>query len=198
MRLPFITLRSYSQQLSQFSLEPFKDKLNKCISKMNSEFSTLRLGKANPSLLNKVLVEDKGRFVRLNEISNIHIKDPRTLHVIMHDKCLIDLAEKAIRNAGLNLNPLRAQESKDILKVPIPKLSMESRKLLVKQITSLSETAKSSVRNHRQDCRNFLKKAKLAKDDDRRIQNEIQELTDSSNKKIEDLVKIKIKEIEVA
>lgn len=163
---------------------------------LHSEFSGLRTGRANASLLDHIQVEAYGSMVALNTVANISVPEPRLLSVQVWDKLNVKPVEKAINAAGLGVN---ASADGQLVRVPIPELSQERRKELSKIAGKYSEESKVSVRNIRRDGMDALKKmekdGQMSKDEQAKNSEIIQKLTDEYIKKIDDAFAIKEKEI---
>jgi ribosome recycling factor len=171
-------------------------KMESSIAALQKEFSGLRTGRANASLLDVVQVDAYGSMVPLNQVGNVTVPEPRMLAVKVYDKTLVKAVEKGIANAGLGLNPM---PDGDLVRVPIPDLSEERRVELTKVAKKYAEEAKVAVRNIRRDGNESLKalekKKEISEDDRKRREDEIQKLTDQYVKKIDELLAVKEKEI---
>ncbi|KAI9302696.1 ribosome recycling factor domain-containing protein [Cunninghamella echinulata] len=170
-------------------------KFNNVINSLKEQFKTLRVGRANPALLDTVRVQIDDSTIPLRELSQITIRDPQTLLVSVHDNEFQVAVEKSIREAGLNLNPV--VESK-FIRVPIPKATKETKDKLIKIASQTAEQLKSRVRLVRQDGMKQLKvdAKSQSKDDIKKMEKLIQTMTDKYNKEIDDLLKSKLKEIQ--
>ncbi|CAO3629726.1 unnamed protein product [Cunninghamella blakesleeana] len=170
-------------------------KFSNVINSLKEQFNTLRVGRANPALLDTVRVQIDNLTIPLRELSQITIRDPQTLLVSIHDNEFQIAVEKSIREAGLNLNPV--VESKYI-RVPIPKATKETKDKMTKIASQTAEQMKSRIRLVRQDGMKQLKSdAKShSKDDIKRMEKLVQTMTDKYNKEIDDLLKSKLKEIQ--
>ncbi|WP_189051361.1 ribosome recycling factor [Aliidongia dinghuensis] len=163
---------------------------------LRKEFAGLRTGRASASLLDPVMVEAYGSTMPLNQCGTVSVPEPRMIIVQVWDKALLKPVEKAIRDAGLGLNP---QADGQTLRVPIPDLNEERRRELIKVAAKYTEQARVSVRNVRRDGIDGLKKlekdGEISQDEQRRIQAEIQTLTDDYIKKVDEALAQKEKEI---
>ena len=163
---------------------------------LKKEFAGLRTGRASASLLDPVMVDAYGSSMPLNQCGTVSVPEPRMLLVQVWDKALLKPVEKAIRDAGLGLNP---QADGATIRVPIPDLNEERRRELVKVAAKYTEQARVSIRNVRRDGIDGLKKlekdGEISQDEQRRIQTEIQTLTDDYIKKVDDIFAQKEKEI---
>jgi len=173
-----------------------EQKMKNAIDAVKREFAKLRAGKATPALLEGVRVEAYGQSTPLNQVGTVGAPEPRLLVVQPWDKSLIGSIEKAIRAADLGLNP---SNDGQVIRVPIPPLTEERRKELVKFAKHAAEEGRVAVRNARRDANDALKKAlkdgKLTEDEDKRGHGRIQELTDRHVKEIDGILAAKEKEI---
>ena len=153
--------------------------MDKTLDALRQELGKLRTGRAHPSLLDHVMVNYYGNEVPLNQVANIVISDPRTLAVTPWEKGLVAPVEKAIRSSDLGLNPSTAGT---VIRVPLPPLTEERRRDLVKVVRHEGEGTKVAVRNIRRDAnqelKNLLKDKHISEDAERRGGDEIQKLTD--------------------
>jgi ribosome recycling factor len=163
---------------------------------LRKEFAGLRTGRASAALLDPVHVEAYGSNMPLKEVGTVSVPEPRLLVVNIWDRGVVKSAEKAIREAGLGLNP---QTEGQTIRVPIPELSEERRKELTRVAGKYAEAARVSVRNVRRDGLDLLKRkeksSEITEDQHRRLEKEIQTLTDSEIKKIDTMLAQKDKEI---
>ncbi len=170
-----------------------RDLMVKAVDNTKREFTTVRSGKASPSLLDLVRVEAYGNAMPLNQVAMIAAPEPRLLTVQPFDKSLAQAIEKAIRDSDLGLNPA-AQGN--LIRVPLPPLSQERRKELVKLIHKLAEEGRIAVRHARTDAMTKLKKVEHVSDDDKsRAEKEVQKHTDDYIKQIDALIHAKEAEI---
>lgn len=172
------------------------NRMDKTIETLKGEFSGLRAGRAHASLLDGIMVEAYGSMSPLAQVGTISVPDARTLSVSVWDRSMAKAVEKAIRESDLGLNPASDGQ---LIRIPIPPLSEERRKELVKVSGKYTEAAKVAVRNIRRDALDGIKKLKkdnaISEDDEKRYENEVQKLTDESIKKIDDLQAQKEKDI---
>jgi len=173
-----------------------EEKMRKSISVLKEELNTVRAGRANPALLDKVMVDYYGSPTPLKNISNISVPDPRSLMISPFDPKSIHDIEKAINIANLGINP--SNDGKAI-RLVIPAVTEERRKELIKVIKKYGEDAKVAVRNERRDANDELKKqekaGELTEDDLKKSLEEIQKKTDKTMKDIDQIVVDKEKEI---
>lgn len=173
-----------------------RTRMGKSIESFKAELSKIRTGRAHPSLLNHITVDYYGSEVPLGQAANIAVEDARTLAVTVWDKSMVPLIEKAIMTSDLGLNPTTAGTT---IRVPMPPLTEERRKELVKVVRELAEAARVAVRNIRRDGNNDLKtlaKDKdISEDDEHRGQELIQQVTNQATDEIESLLQTKEKEL---
>jgi len=182
--------------MSDVVFKQTKDKMNQAVDAVRREFGKLRAGKAVPALLDGLLVEAYGSTMPLNQVGTIGAPEPRLLVVQPWDKKLIGPVEKAIRSSDLGLNP---SNDGNVVRIPIPALTEERRKELVKVAKHYAEEGRVSIRNARREGNDALKKEKkdgdLTEDQEKRSHDRIQELTDQFVKEIDALLAAKETEI---
>ncbi|MBB4210077.1 ribosome recycling factor [Rhodothalassium salexigens DSM 2132] len=163
---------------------------------LKHEFSGLRTGRASASLLDPVTVTVYGSSMPINQVGSITVPEPRMLAVQVWDQNNVGAVEKAIRNAGIGLNPMIDGQT---IRVPVPELNEERRKELTKVAGKYAEQARIAVRNVRRDGMEGLKKlekdGEIGEDDAKRRADEVQKMTDSTIKEIDSLLEAKEKEI---
>lgn len=163
-------------------------RMHKCIDAFKNEMAKLRTGRANPSILDHVRVNYYGSDVPLSQVSNITTSDARTLMITPWEKPMVQAIEKAILNSGLGLNPATTG---DLIRVPMPALNEERRRELIKVLKAEAEGARVSVRNVRRDAnaavKELLKAKTITEDDERRMNDEIQKITDKFVAEIDQL-----------
>jgi ribosome recycling factor len=170
-----------------------RDLMHKAVESTKREFSSIRSGKASASLLDLVRVEAYGNSMPLNQVAMVAAPEPRLLTVQPFDKGLTQSIEKAIRDADLGLNPATQG---NLIRVPLPALSEERRKDLVKVVHKLGEEGRIAVRHARTETLSKIKKLeKISEDDKTRAEKEIQKHTDEHIKQIEGLIHSKEAEI---
>jgi len=170
-----------------------KKRMNGAVSAMKSEFQALRTGRASASLLDKIMVNAYGAMTPLNQCAGINVPEPRMITVTVWDKTLIDSVDKAIRESNIGINPVGDGM---MLRLPIPELNEERRIELTKVAGGYAENARIAVRNVRRDGMDQVKKSDDLSEDDQKIwSDEIQELTNKSIKKIDEVLEQKQAEI---
>lgn len=167
-------------------------KMQKSLESLDSAFKKIRTGRANPSILDSVMVSYYGQPTPLKQVASVNTEDNRTLTVTPWEKNLVPTIEKAIMTSDLGLNP---STSGDVIRVPMPMLTEETRKDMVKQAKADAEHGRVSIRNARRDANNtikeLLKEKEITEDDERRGEDEIQKLTDRYIAEVEKALKSK-------
>jgi ribosome recycling factor len=171
-------------------------RMTKCVQNFQGDLRKLRTGRAHPSLIENLKVEFYGSDTPLNQVANIAIEDARTIVVTPWDKTMVGAIEKAVYKSDLGLTPMSAGA---VIRVPLPPLTEERRRDILKVVRQDAENAKVAVRNVRrdvlQDVKEALKEKLIAQDDERKAQEEIQKLTDKFVAEIDQHVATKEKEI---
>ena len=156
-----------------------EQKMTRSIETLKTDLAKVRTGRAHTGLLDHIHVDYYGTSMPLNQVANVTLADPRTLGVTPWEKKMIPVVEKAIRDSELGLNPAT---SGDMIRVPMPPLTEERRKELIKVVHKEAEAAKVAVRNVRRDANEHLKKLlkdkECSEDDERHAQQDVQKLTD--------------------
>lgn len=167
-------------------------RMQKSIESLKVEMSKLRTGRAHPGILDHVRVDYYGTEMPINQIANINASDSRTLTISAWEKKMVPLIEKAILNSGLGLNPVT---SGDLIRVPMPALNEERRRELIKVVRQEAEAARVSIRNVRRDIntdlKSQLKNKEVTEDEERRLADEVQKLTDKFIVEVDQLVAAK-------
>jgi len=179
----------------QMFIDDAEEKMEKSLTHLDSELSKIRAGKANPQMLDGILVDYYGVNTPLNQVSNISTPDPRTIMIQPWEKSMIEPIEKSIMQANIGLTPLNNGE---LIRITIPALTEERRLVLVKQVKSEGENSKISIRNARKyanDEFKLMQKEGLSEDDAKKAESEVQRLTDDYSKNIDELVEIKEQDI---
>jgi len=182
--------------MAGFSLKDLNRRMHGAVETLKSEFGGLRTGRASPSLLEPVMVDAYGTQMPLNQVGTVGVPEPRMLSVQVWDGSLVKAVEKAIRDAGLGLNPVNDGGS---VRVPIPELNEERRRELSRVAGKYAEQARVAVRNVRRDGMDQLKKlekdGEISQDEHKRQSDEVQRLTDDTIKEIDALLSAKEAEI---
>ncbi len=173
-----------------------RSRMNKSLEALRNELAKIRTGRAHPSLLEHVQVDYYGSEVPVGQAATVSTEDARTLSVTPWDKNMVPVIEKAILASDLGLNPTTAG---NVIRIPLPPLTEERRRDLGKVVHHEGENAKIAIRNIRRDANNhikdLLKEKEINEDEERRGENEIQELTDLAVKKVDEIVAEKEKEL---
>ena len=155
-----------------------ESRMKKSIESLEAGFAKVRTGRAHPSMLNGVMVSYYGSDVPLNQVANVGVDDSRTLIVQPFERSMVSTIDKAIRESDLGLNPITA----DVIRVPLPALTEETRRNMQKLARSEAENAKVAIRNIRRDIlgdvKDLLKEKEISEDDERRAGDDVQKLTD--------------------
>ena len=174
-----------------------QERMEKEIEAIKKEFAKLRTGRASTSLVDGIRVECYGSTIPLNQLASISTPEPNLILIQPWDRGILENIQKAILKSELGLNP---STDGRVIRIPIPPLTEERRRELVKAVRRMAEERKIGIRNARRDANEIIKKMEkeggISEDDSRRAQNRIQELTDKYIKHIEELSRLKEKEIE--
>ena len=177
-------------------LNDLRRRMDGALEVLRKEFGGLRTGRASASLLEPIMVTAYGNTVTLNQVASINIPEPRLITVQVWDRGVVKSVDKAIRESGLDLNP---QTEGQTIRVPIPDLNEERRRNLTRVAAKYAEETKVSVRNVRRDGIEVLKRrekdAEISQDEHRKLQREVQHLTDDYVKRIDEALAQKDKEI---
>lgn len=173
-----------------------KDKMAKCVKSLEGDYMTVRAGRANPGVLDRITVDYYGSPTPINQMSSISVAEARILVVQPYDVSMLTSIEKAIQASDLGINP--ANDGK-VLRIAFPQLTEERRKELVKQISKMSEDSKVAIRNVRRDANDKLKSLKksngISEDELKDSEKQIQKITDKYIENVDDVFKDKEKEI---
>jgi ribosome recycling factor len=173
-----------------------KSRMEKAVEDFRKDLSSIRTGRANVALLDHIRVDYHGTPMPINQLGNLTIPDPMMIVISPWDPGAVPLVDKAIRTSDLGLNP--ANDGK-VIRVPIPPLTEERRKELVKHIHKVLENHRTAVRNIRRDIKEAIEKLekekKISEDDKKRSLDELEKVTHSETRKIEDLSAAKEKEV---
>tara|TARA_B100000989_G_scaffold248542_1_gene196015 strand:- start:135 stop:677 length:543 start_codon:yes stop_codon:yes gene_type:complete len=167
-------------------------KMSSAVLHFEKELNSLRTSRANPSMLDSILVDAYGSKTPLNQLGNISVQDATTITIQVWDSSLIKSIENSISESNLGINP---QTDGQIIRLPIPKLSEERRKEIIKIASEFAENSKIAIRNIRRDfidvSKNEKKNSNLSEDDLKRKIDQIQKITDNNIKKIDDILELK-------
>ena len=169
-----------------------KEKMDKAIIALEEKYTSVRAGRANPSMLDEVFVDYYGTKTPVKQLATIFVPEARQISVKPFDKSLLGKIEKAIFEANLGVTPNNNGES---VFITIPPLTEERRKELVKQVKEYAEEGRISIRNIRKDVIDKIKKDDLPEDEERNIVEKLQEVVNEYNKKVEDITKEKEKDL---
>lgn len=174
-------------------LKEARGTMDKDIAHVKHEFSSVRSGKASPNMLDSVRVEVYGQQMQLNQVATVNTPDPRALIVTPFDKSQVKAIEKAIREAGLGLEPSTQGQ---IIRVPLPQMNEQRRKDLVKVVHKYAEEGKVAIRHARTQAREKMKKLNgVSEDDVKHAEKDLQKVHDDFIHKIDELIKAKEAEI---
>jgi ribosome recycling factor len=180
----------------KIDLAQYRVRMDKAVSALKDEFATLRTGRASASLLDQVHVEAYGSRMPISQLGAVSVPEPRSITVSVWDKAVVVSVEKAIRNSGLGLNPVVEGQN---LRIPIPPLTEERRRDLAKLAGKYAEQQKVAVRNVRREAMDDLRKAEkdgvINQDDHKRLEGEVQKITDDAVRHVDETLKIKEQEI---
>ncbi len=169
-----------------------ENKMNSAVSHLEKELNSLRTSRANPAMVDNIFADSYGSKTPLNQLGNISVQDASTITIQVWDTSLIKSIENAISESNLGINP---QTDGQIIRLPIPKLSEERRKEIIKIASELAENAKVTIRNIRRDfidsSKNEKKISNISEDDLKRNINEIQKTTDNNIEKIDKILEAK-------
>ena len=173
-------------------IEEAELEMQEAIENMEKRFNNVRAGRANPSILDKVMVNYYGTDTALKSLANISVPEARELMIKPFDKSLLGPIEKAIYEANIGLTP---NNNGEVIILNIPALTEDTRREYVKQVKGMSEDCRIALRNIRQDINNNIKKAELTDDDKKAYENDVQDLINKYNKIVDE--KYKAKEAEL-
>lgn len=181
-------------------LEEFKKdaetRMGKSVESLKGDLTKIRTGRAHPSLLEHITVEYYGSEVPLSQVANINVADARTLSVTPWEKPMVSVIEKAIINSDMGLNPATAGE---VIRIPLPPLTEERRKDLIRVVKQEGEGAKVAIRNIRRDVlgdiKTLLKEKEITEDEEHQAQDEIQKITDKYVAMVDEVLKEKEKDL---
>jgi ribosome recycling factor len=177
-----------------FDISQFSNRMQKSIDALKQILDKIRVGRANPSLLDSISVTLDGKQTLLSKVAQIHVKDAHTLMVVVAEEQLLKVVEKSLRSSSLGLNPQKQDQT--ALKVPIPKLSGDFKKQMIKNIHQSCERTRVSIRNVRQDARKLLKQAEYSANESKALEKKVQDETDGFIKNVDSLMQTKEKELQ--
>ena len=173
-----------------------KSKMQKSIEKLKSDLSKIRTGRAHTGILDHLTVDYYGSQTAINQVANVTVGDSVTINVQPYEKTMIPVIEKAIREGDMGLNPATTG---DIIRIPLPPLTEERRRDLIKVVKSEGENSKVAIRNARRDAnvslKKMLKDKEISEDDERRAQDDVQKVTDLHISEIDKLIELKEKDL---
>ena len=177
-------------------LSRYRDRMDKAVSALKEEFASLRTGRASANLLDQIMVEAYGATTPLNQVAAVTVPEPRSISVSVWDRGVVVSVEKAIRSSDLGLNPVVEGQT---LRIPIPPLTEERRRDLAKIAAKYAEQQRVAIRNVRRDANDDLKKAEkdsvINQDEQKRMETEVQKITDEAVKRVDEALKTKEQEI---
>lgn len=176
-------------------IKPYAEKMAKTCEHLNADFTTIRAGRANPHVLDKIAVDYYGTMTPLQQVGNITVPEARMIQIAPWEKSLIKAIEKAIMASDIGITP---SNDGSVIRLVFPELTEERRKEIVKDVRKKGEDAKVAVRNIRRDGNDALKKlakTEISEDEIKSMEDELQKLTDKYVKEISDMVEDKSKEV---
>ena len=176
----------------EFIIDTAKEAMENAMKHLEKQLVNIRAGKASPAMLGSVMVDQYGSQTPLNQVANVNTPDGRTISVQPWEKSMLQEIERGIMIANLGFNPMNNGET---IIINVPPLTEERRKELAKQAKSEAEDAKIGIRNARKDAMNDIKKSDVSEDVQKNSEIDIQELTDSYVKKIDQILDVKENEI---
>ncbi len=189
-----ISMASVPALKDQFNV--LKSRMDKAVEDFRKEMAATRTGRASVHMLDGVQAEYYGSMMPLNQIATVHAPEAQLITVTPFDPPAMAAIEKAIRSADLGLNPMNDGK---LIRVPVPPLTEDRRKDMVKHLNKVLEEHRTAIRNVRRDGNEFIKKAmkdnKISEDDERGAMDQLQKLTDDEIKKMEEMCKAKEKEV---
>jgi len=177
-------------------LSDAESRMGKSVDSLRNELVKIRTGRAHPSLLDQIMVDYYGTDTPINQVANVTVEDSRTLAVAPWEKQMVAVVEKAILNSGLGLNPSTAG---NLIRIPMPPLTEERRRELVKVVKNEGENAKIAIRNIRRDAnsdfKDLLKEKEISEDESRQAEESIQKYTDKFVTSVDEVIAVKEKEL---
>jgi len=176
-------------------LNVYEEKMNKTMDNLAGELATIRAGRANPNVLNRIMVDYYGSPTPIQQVGNVSVPEPRMIQIQPWEKSLLKAIEKAIQMSDLGINPTN---DGSVIRLIFPELTEERRKELAKDVKKKGEAAKVAVRNIRRDGNDALKKLKgseVSEDAIKDMEKDLQKMTDKFIEKVDKAVEVKTKEI---
>jgi len=171
-------------------------RMGKSVDSLRTELTKIRTGRAHPSLLDQIMVDYYGTDTPIKQVANVTVEDSRTLAVAPWEKQMVAVVEKAIINSGLGLNPAT---SGNLIRIPMPPLTEERRRELVKVVKGEGENAKIAIRNIRRDAnsdfKDLLKEKEISEDECRQAEDSVQKHTDKYVANVDEVIAVKEKEL---
>lgn len=182
--------------MTKVVIDNMLEKMNKSVAVYRKELSSMRAGRANPQLLDRITVEYYGSQMPINQVANISIPEPRIIQIAPWEQSMLKVIEKAIQKSDLGINP--SNDGK-IIRLLLPELTQERRKELVKQTRKMAEDCKVAIRSIRRDANDQIKKMKkdnaITEDDQKSAEDKIQKATDKIVKEVDAITAEKEKEL---
>ena len=176
-------------------LETYESKMKKTLANLDGELGTIRAGRANPNVLNRIMVDYYGTPSPIQQVANVSVPEPRMIQIQPWERTMVKVIEKAIQVSDLGINPTN---DGSVIRLVFPELTEERRKELVKDVKKKGEAAKVAIRNIRRDGNDALKKLKgteVSEDEIKDMETELQKLTDKFVKEVDKAVDNKSKEV---
>ena len=176
-------------------LKAYEEKMTKTMANLDGELGAIRAGRANPNVLNKIMVDYYGTPTPIQQVANVSVPEARMIQIQPWDKTMIKAITKAIQTSDLGINPINDGSA---IRLVFPELTEERRKELVKDVKKKGEAAKVAIRNIRRDGNDSLKKLKgteTSEDEIKDMEDELQKLTDKFVKEVDKAVEVKSKEV---
>ena len=174
-------------------LQTYEEKMKKTMANLDSELATIRAGRANPNVLNKIMVDYYGSPTPIQQVANVSVPEPRMIQIQPWEKSMVKVIEKAIQTSDLGINPANDGSS---IRLVFPELTEERRKELVKDVKKKGEAAKVAIRNIRRDGNDAFKKLKgsdVSEDEIKDMEDDLQKMTDKFVKEVDKAVDVKSK-----
>ena len=180
--------------MSEFDIGDYKKRMLGAIDNLKTNFQGLRSGRASSALVDNITLDAYGQTMKIKDVASVNVPEARTLKISVWDANLVNSVEKGIINSALDLMPISEGQ---VIRIILPELTSERRNELAKNVRALAEEAKIAIRNIRQDAMSYLKKLndEVAEDEIKKIQSDIQKLTDNYVENINDVSKQKENEI---